>query len=276
VSATLNIIGCGKLARTLARLWADKRVLSVGDILNRSPGSAAQAVSFIGEGRAVAAMADMRFADLWMIATPDDQIRAACESLAAAGRFKAGAIVFHCSGALGSPELAAAANLGASVASAHPVASFSEPASMLMKFSGTYCCIEGDTIARETLGAVFGAIGARVLKIDGASKIIYHAGAVFASNYLVALVEVAVQACIESGIPRVVALELLQPLVQGSVESVFRLGTAKALTGPIARGDLDLVKKQHAALAAWDPSVAALYKELGLVAARLARRTVEF
>jgi predicted short-subunit dehydrogenase-like oxidoreductase (DUF2520 family) len=273
VSGTLNIIGCGKLARTLARLWTDKRALSVADVLNRSSESAARAVSFIGAGRAVA---DMHPADLWLIGTPDHQIRAVCEQLAASGLLKDGAIVFHCSGALDSSELAAAARQGAAVASAHPVASFAEPESMLAKFAGTYCCVEGDSMAREALAAMFGAIGARVLKIDGASKIIYHAGAVFASNYLVALVEVAVQACIESGIPRVVALELLQPLVKGSMENAFKLGTAKALTGPIARGDTALVKKQYAALAAWDPAVAELYKELGLVAARLAGNKVEF
>jgi predicted short-subunit dehydrogenase-like oxidoreductase (DUF2520 family) len=145
---------------------------------------------------------------------------------------------------------------------------------MVARFAGTCCSVEGDARARAILRAAFDAIGGRVLQIDAASKIIYHAGAVFASNYLVALIEVAIQACSEAGIPRIAAMELLQPLVEGSVENVFKLGTAKALTGPIARGDDDLVKKQFAALAEWDPEIAELYRQLGLVTAKLAGRTL--
>jgi predicted short-subunit dehydrogenase-like oxidoreductase (DUF2520 family) len=171
--------------------------------------------------------------------------------------------------------LAAATIRGASVASAHPVASFADPEAMLTRFAGTFCCCEGDAQALKAIDAAFSGIGARVLVIDAASKIVYHAGAVFASNYLVTLLDAALQAFAAAGLPRAAALELMQPLVQGSVDNVFALGTARALTGPVARGDTGLVKRQHAELAARDPALGELYRQLALATARLAGRELE-
>ncbi|MDX9701135.1 MAG: hypothetical protein RBT55_16300, partial [Rhodocyclaceae bacterium] len=48
----LNIIGCGRAARTLARLWLQAGAVRVGGVLNRSADSARAACDFIGAGRA--------------------------------------------------------------------------------------------------------------------------------------------------------------------------------------------------------------------------------
>jgi predicted short-subunit dehydrogenase-like oxidoreductase (DUF2520 family) len=272
LGATLNIIGCGKVGRTLARLWADGRYFSVQDIENRSLASAESAVAFIGAGRTVENETELRPAAAWMIAATDDRIAGCCERIAVTGKIQPGNIVFHCSGALNSSVLAAAAECGAAVASAHPVASFAEPEHTVARFAGSYCSLEGDAPALEVLGAAFAGIGGKVLRISADTKIIYHAGAVFASNYLVAVLDAALRAYELSGVPRAIALELMRPLVQGSVDNVFALGTKKALTGPIARGDMELVKNQYAALAASDPSLSLLYGQLAQMTARLAER----
>jgi predicted short-subunit dehydrogenase-like oxidoreductase (DUF2520 family) len=275
LSDSLNIVGCGKVGRTLGRLWADRRLFSVQDVANRSAASAESAVAFIGAGHAVEPGAGLRAADVWMIGAADDQIAACCERIAATGLLHAATVVFHCSGALSSAELNAAAQCGAATASVHPVASFAEPQQMLTRFDGTYCCIEGSAHAQKVLNDAFTGVGARMLYIDAASKIVYHAGAVFASNYLVTLLDVALQVFVDSGLPRAAALELMRPLVQGSVDNVFSMGAASALTGPVARGDMALVQQQHAALAALDPALAGLYRELALAAAKLAGRQFE-
>jgi predicted short-subunit dehydrogenase-like oxidoreductase (DUF2520 family) len=275
LSGTLNILGCGKLGRTLGRLWSDGQIFSVQDIVNRSYASAQQAVAFVGAGKAVEADASLRPATAWMIAAPDAQIAECCRRIAATGKLEPGSIVFHCSGALSSSELRAAADCGALVASVHPVASFADPSAMLARFDRTWCCIEGEMRAQDVLAGAFTGIGAKILRIDAASKIVYHAGAVFASNYLVALLEVALQAFAASGIPRATALDLMRPLAEGSVANVFNMGTEAALTGPVARGDIALVKRQHAALAARDPAMAELYRQLALVAAKLAGRQLD-
>jgi predicted short-subunit dehydrogenase-like oxidoreductase (DUF2520 family) len=68
---------------------------------------------------------------------------------------------------------------------------------------------------------------------------------------------------------------MMEPLVRETVDNVFRLGTVKALTGPIARGDHAVVAHHLEALAGWDAHAAEIYKALGVVALQLAREQGE-
>ena len=108
--------------------------------------------------------------------------------------------------------------------------------------------------------------GARTFSIEPQSKAIYHAGTVFACNYLVALVEIGLRCFQRAGLDRTNALQILRPIVRDTVENVFRLGPARALTGPIARGECAVVASQCAALAEWDPEMERLYRALGRTA----------
>lgn len=269
---TLNIIGCGNVGKALGRLWAAEGTFIVQDVLNRSLQSGEAAVSFMQAGRAVASHAELRAADVVMIATPDDQIAACGEILARTAIPRAGSVVFHCSGALPSALLRPLANQGAAVASAHPIRSFADPAQSANAFAGTFCGIEGDEGAVSILTQGFSSIGARVVAIEAEFKGIYHAAAVFASNYLVTLLDVALQAYAKSGIPQDVALQLVEPLVRGTVDNVFRLGPTDALTGPIARGDIATAVRQYRAVSAWDERHGALYKQLGKLTGAIAAR----
>lgn len=269
---TLNIIGCGHVGRVLGRLWHDKGVFRIQDILNRTPESAQEAAAFIGAGRPLGDPAGLRAADVYLLGTPDDQIGATCERLAASGVIRPGCLVFHCSGALPSSALAHATRLGAVIASVHPIRSFANPEQVVRSFGGTYCGIEGDTSAINTLQSAFSAIGGRIVPINIEFKSVYHAAAVFASNYLVTLLDTAVAAYEKAGIPREDALRLVEPLVRGTIDNVFQLGPTNALTGPIARGDLATVVRQYKAVRAWDRRRGALYKLLGKLTADIARK----
>ncbi|MEN3291792.1 MAG: hypothetical protein V7642_1045, partial [Burkholderiales bacterium] len=96
---TLTIIGCGKVGKTLGRLWHAKGTFAIQDVLNRSLASSERAVSFIGAGRAASDYAALRPADIILIGCTDDQVAQCCQTLSRAGRIAPGAIVFHCSGA---------------------------------------------------------------------------------------------------------------------------------------------------------------------------------
>lgn len=268
---TLNVIGAGRVGRTLARLWSEARVAAVQDVLCGSPESARSATDFIGAGRAVAAIEEMRPADFWMLAPPDAHIAACGVRLAESGRLRNGDIVFHCSGALSSRELAAAAGRGALVASVHPLKSFAEPRRAAASFAGTYCAAEGDQAALAVLRPAFETIGGRVAEIVPDRKIFYHAASVIVCNYLVALLEAGLRCYEKAGLSRASASAMMEPLVRETLENVSRLGTAGALTGPIARGDEAVVARQLAALASWDARAATLYRELGAIALELAR-----
>jgi predicted short-subunit dehydrogenase-like oxidoreductase (DUF2520 family) len=267
---TLNIIGSGRVGRACGRLWARARVFEIQDVLTRSRASAGEGVKFIGAGRAVGQLEEMRPADVWMIATRDDAIVPSCVTLAASGKIIPDDIVFHVSGATPSSDLAAVKEKGALVASVHPIKTFTDAEAAARTFGGTFCSAEGDTEALKVLRPAFEGIGATVFDIDAALKPVYHSGGVFACNYLVALIEVALRAHEKAGIPRSASLKALEPMVRETVDAIFDQGPAPALTGPISRGDVATVRRQFARVRDWDPEIGALYRGLGLIAVALA------
>lgn len=267
----LNIVGAGHVGRTLGRLFAARAVFTVQDVLTRGIDSARDAVGFIGAGRALDAGALPRAAAVWMLAVSDDRIADVAALLAASVPLQ-GAVVFHCSGAKASTELDALRQAGAVVASVHPVRSFADPAAVAADFDGTFCGVEGDDAALALLLPAFAAIGARPVRIDAAAKTVYHAASVFASNYLVTVLDAALRAYQAAGIAPAVALELARPLASESLANVFRLGPETALSGPIARGDTATVARQQAAVGAWDAPTGNLYAALATATWDLARR----
>jgi len=269
--ATLNIVGAGHVGRTLGRLFAAHGAFTVQDVLTRSPDSAGQAVAFIGAGQAVSRLADLRPATAWMLAVGDDQIAPGCAALAGAGLLR-DAVVFHCSGAKASSELQAAIDAGALAASVHPVRSFADPEGVAAAFAGTWCGVEGDAGALAMLTPAFEAIGARLVAIDPAAKTVYHAASVFASNYLVTVLDAALRAYVAAGVPEEVARELARPLASETLANVFRLGPAAALSGPVARGDVATVARQQAAVSGWDVPTGRLYEALVEATTALAER----
>ncbi|CAN7655900.1 Rossmann-like and DUF2520 domain-containing protein [Massilia sp. LjRoot122] len=271
MAPTLNLVGAGHVGRALGRRFATTGAFAIQDVLTRSEAGARDAVVFIGAGRACAGMAQLRPAQVWMLAVGDDAIAPACAALAQAQPLE-GAVVFHCSGAKASGELAAARDAGALVASVHPVRSFADPAAVAADFAGTFCGVEGDAAALALLEPAFTAIGARLVRIDPAAKTVYHAAAVFASNYLVTVVDAALRAYAAAGVPEDVARELARPLATEALANVFRIGPAAALSGPVARGDFATVARQQDAVTRWDPATGRLYEALVAPTADLARR----
>jgi predicted short-subunit dehydrogenase-like oxidoreductase (DUF2520 family) len=251
-------------------MWAREQVFEIQDVLTRSRQSAGDAVSFIGAGHAVGKLEEMRAADVWMIATRDDAIVPSCATLAGSGKIAPDDIVFHVSGATPSSALKAVAGQGALIASVHPIKTFTDAELAVHSFPGTYCSAEGDGKALRVLKPAFEKIGAKVFDIAPELKPIYHAGGVFSCNYLAALIEAALRAHEKAGIPRGASLKALEPIVRETVDAIFDKGPARALTGPISRGDLATVARQLAMVESWEPALGALYRELGLIAVALA------
>ena len=240
------------------------------DVVTRSAKSANAAVDFIGAGTARWQMNALADADVFMLTVPDDQIEDCCKQLAHAGKLRPGSVVFHCSGALSSFVLQAAREVGAAVASVHPIRSFADPALVSTHFTNTYCGIEGDAAALAMLAPMFNAIGAVLVPVQSTSKTLYHAAAVFASNYIVSMMGVAQEAFVAAGLPADSALAVLLPLTRECIENVARLGPAAALTGPIARGDTAVVARLQDAVRSWDQQYGALYEQLAIATHRLA------
>jgi predicted short-subunit dehydrogenase-like oxidoreductase (DUF2520 family) len=268
---SLNVIGAGRVGRALAWRWRERKTFAIQDVVARTPHGARSAVAFIGAGRAVEWIEEMHPADVWMLTVPDDKIVHVCEVLGEARLLRAGDVVFHCSGALPSSDLAAAAAQGALPASMHPLKSFADAEAAAHSFAGTYCAAEGAAGALALIKPAFEHAGAVVVEIDPAQKVIYHAASVLVCNCLAALMEAGLRCYEKSGLRRETATAMMEPLVRETMANVFRMGPVAALTGPIARGDASVIERQVTALSQSDPQIAAIYRALGAITVELAR-----
>jgi len=277
---TLNVIGCGKVGQTLARLFHLHGACEIQDLLGLDLSQTRQAADFIQAGRAVEALGDMRPADLWLVTVPDTLIAQVADDLAAALRggsaeSPAQAVAFHCSGFLPASALGPLRALGFSLASTHPVLTFADPASAVSQFNAIPCGLEGDDDALESLSLLFEKIGGACFTVQTERKPLYHAAAVFSNNFTVVLQAIAREAWAAAGVPEKLAQEIQGSLLQATVLNVLRLGP-KAITGPAARGDTQVVSSQGAEVFRWNPDAGVIYMELSRLAHRLALQQSTF
>lgn len=269
---TINLIGGGRVAQTLGRLLAQGGCHQVQDVLTRHLASANACVDFIGSGRPVTDLAAMRPAALWMLAVPDGQISSVATALAGMPVAQTASLAFHCSGALPAAELTSLRKWGWDIASAHCLLSFAQPSSALAQFPGTLCALEGDNSARTQLHTLFCKLGAHCFDVASCDKLLYHAGAVFATNFLPVLQDLAEQLWQRSNMPPALAEKMRERLLNNAVSNIVQLGPKAALTGPAARGDAALVARQAQEVSQWNANAGAAYSALSELAAQLAKR----
>lgn len=272
---TLNILGAGRVGRTLSRLWHTHGQFQIHGVACRSLDGARQACDFIGAGTPMDA-AQLPGADVWMLAVPDAAIAEVARTLAAQAAPPAAPgtapVVFHCAGASGSELLQALADLGWRTASAHCILSFARAEAALAQFPGTVCALEGETSACALLREAFTAIGAQCFTVQRDDKLLYHAAAVFATNFLPVLQSMAEDAWAASGVPAHLLPHLRQTLLANAVRNITTLGPAGALTGPAARGDTAHIARQSTVVHQWRPEAGAAYDALSTLALQLARQ----
>lgn len=271
VRPRLSVIGPGKVGIALATLARDAGY-RVHAVAGRNEARSRVAAEELGPDVSVVSPVEAAAtAELLLLTVSDAAIPALVDELLAGGRLTPGCVVAHCSGAVTSEVLAPLRALGAlggvdeqvAVASFHPLQTFPTVAAARGSLPGSHCFLEGDANAVEVLEALGGAIGAKCVRIQTDAKVLYHAAAVMASNYLCALLDAALATHEASGIDRETGMAALRPLVQSTLDNIATMGPEAALTGPIQRGDVPTVKLHLTALADASPDLEALYRLLG-------------
>ena len=124
----------------------------------------------------------------------------------------------------------------------HPLQSFANIEEALETLPGSFFAIEGDAEALPVLQELSQELGGKPLLIRASQKPLYHLAASIASNYLVSLIHLSLRFLKEVGLPEEEGLKALLPLIDGTIKNIRQFGPTQALTGPIARGDRDVVK----------------------------------
>jgi len=264
----LHIIGCGRAARSIVRVLHASSAVRVGQVVNQSLASAAEAVELIGAGEPAESL-EASLADDWlMLGLPDGQLAEAAEGLA--GRLSTGpALVFHLSGSVSSSVLSP---LGECRAAVHPLRAFSDPEWAATHFGGTWCVAEGSSSALQALAPVFESGGGRFVTFAPTDKAAWHAATVAASNFLVVINSLARELAVQAGVDEDDARHMLADLQKGTLASLAEMPATQALTGPFERADLAACRRLHGAVHdLLDTSRSALFDALARATVELAQ-----
>jgi predicted short-subunit dehydrogenase-like oxidoreductase (DUF2520 family) len=213
-----------------------------------------------------------RSAPVVVLGTADAAIEPVCTTLARAGALGPEQTVAHLSGATGLEALGTAEAAGASILSVHPLQTCPDVEAALARIPGSAFAVTARDPEALELGMRLAAdVGGRPFPLEDEMKPLYHAAAVFASNYLVAISALAEDLDAVAGIPD--ARAALAPLQRATLENVETAGPADALTGPAVRGDAGTLERNLRALGEHAPEAVAAYVVLADLALDLASRS---
>jgi predicted short-subunit dehydrogenase-like oxidoreductase (DUF2520 family) len=198
-------------------------------------------------------------ADLVFITTPDGVI----PQIAAQVKWRRGQSVVHCSGADSLNVLAPAGEQGALRGGFHPLQTFATVAYAIENIPGSTFALEADEPLLGTLKEMAAALGGHWIVLKPGDKVVYHAAAVLACNYMITLAKLASDLWKTFGVSTPEATQALLPLMRGTLNNLNNIGLPNSLTGPIARGDAGTVQKHLAALQERAPELLPAYEELG-------------
>lgn len=266
ISSRIGFIGAGRVGKALA--WsltehgyavtavASRRRSSAEQLAARIPGC-----SVYDDPQAVADQANLIF-----LTTTDAMIA----PLAARIQWRPATAVVHCSGATEVEALAPAAERGAYIGGLHPLQTIADPEVAMHSLRGATITIEAEEPLRSVLSAMASQLGGRLLSLPPGSRGLYHASGHYVGPFVLALLCEALSIWQQFGVSQEDALASLMPLLRGSVDSFEHAGLVGAMAGPIARGDIDTVRKHLTEITRFSPAMAHLYAHLAILTLPLA------
>lgn len=242
VKPRIAIVGPGRLGSALA-LELRRAGYRISEIVSGSSRASRQKDRALAKQvhagwSAAAAHLD---ADLVWFCVPDREIARAARQLAEVVDWT-GKVALHSSGALASDELRVLRHRGAAVASVHPLMTFVRGS--VPSLQGVPFAVEGDPPALSLARKMIRELGGEVFSISTSKKSAYHAWGAFTSPLLVALLVMGEEVAGAAGISAAEARRKMLPIVRQTLANYSTLGPAGAFSGPIVRGDVQVVR-QH-------------------------------
>ncbi|MFZ5595693.1 MAG: Rossmann-like and DUF2520 domain-containing protein [Bacillota bacterium] len=265
----ITIIGAGKVGGALAVLLKE-RGYPVFGVASKRYESALELAALVGGSAFTTPEEAARGAGLIFITTPDREIENVSRRISERGGVSPGAIVAHTSGAHPSDCLAGVRERGGLAISIHPLQSFADLKTAMENIPGSFFALEGDREAMPVAERLVEDLEGRVFHIEAGNKVLYHAAACIASNYLVSLMRLSTGLLEGLGLSAKDSFQALLPLVQGTINNIEKVGPVQALTGPVARGDAPTIEGHLPALAEVGREEETIYRVLGKYTVRVA------
>lgn len=260
----VGVIGAGRVGAVLgAALAASGHQIVAATAV--SAASRDRAARLLPEAALLPADEVLPRADLILLAVPDDTLRDLVRGLADAGAFRPGQIVVHTSGAHGLAVLQPAVDRGVLPLALHPVMTFTGGPEDIHRLSGVPFGVTATEEHRAVAETLVLEVGGEPVWVEEASRTLYHAALVVGSNHLITLVAEARDLLRTAGVED--PARLLAPLLGAALDNSLRYGD-RALTGPVARGDVGTVRRHLRTLVEQAPASVASY-------VAMARRTAQ-
>ncbi len=266
----IGIIGAGRLGQSLARALCEAGC-SVQAIYDADETRAKCCVALCGDTtQSLPLEAFPTDLTLLFIAVPDDSVTELVEKLSHTSFISLDTIVAHTSGVLLSAVLAPLRPQTELLAAVHPVQTLTSSPDDWQRLFGIYYGVEGHYRALPRLRALVQKLRGKIFIIPQKQKALYHIGCVFASNYLISVEAVAIRIMEQVGFTESEAISILEPLVLASLDNIKKRGIARALSGPIVRGDIGTVARHIEELGKTVPALVPTYMTLGQISIDLA------
>jgi len=235
------IIGPGRLGSSLA-IELSRAGYEVSELVSRGAGTRVRRLARKLEVRLSRPPVARLDAEVIWFCVPDREISPGARILARRGQWR-GKVAFHSSGALTSAELEVLRRQGARVASVHPLMSFVR--GVVPSLKGVPFALEGDAGALTVAAAIVRCLGGTPFRIPTKSKVAYHAWGAFTSPLVIALLATAEQVAGAAGLAPQDARRKMLPILKQTLENYCRWGAAGALSGPLVRGDGEILVKHR-------------------------------
>lgn len=241
----VGFIGAGKVGFSLGKYLKTGGVTVTG-YYSRNPDSAKEAAEFTGTRYYKDLASITEDSDTLFITVADGAIGDVWGKLCNLSIKNKN--ICHCSGSISSTVFFNAENMGAYTYSVHPIYAISDKYHSHAGLKEAFFSIEGSSEHIEEISECFIRLENRVVIINTEKKALYHCAAVMVSNQMIALADLGAEMLTECGFNRGEAEKALAPLIEGNAKAIGTVGPARALTGPVERGDTDTVKKHLAVL----------------------------
>ena len=257
MSNKILIVGTGKVGSVLAVTLDRLPEYRISHLYNRNWKKAERLCKLLSNCSVTDNIKEiLQEVDTIFITVPDREIKPVYDGIYS--HLKAGQILVHCSGALGSDVF----DKTTDAVSIHPNFSFSSTFPPKLLPGGIYFGIEGRGKGLPFAEELIKALKGKPIHISTEEKPLYHLSAVIAANFTLAMLDISRYIYGNIDINEETWKKVVLPLVRSVLKNIENSSIEDAITGPIARGEKDVVKREGKALKAIDPELYNIYEKV--------------